>query len=355
MTESETHTGVSRLAKMNAVAALLLIGVGGLVTSHEAGLAVPDWPTTYGYNMFTFPPSLWQGGIFYEHVHRLVASGVGLLTLLVAGGLWWKEQRVWLRWLGAIAVLTVVLQGVLGGLRVTERLSELGIVHAALAQLFLVLASAIAWFTSRSWAGLGRRPELSAHSSGLLRGYVTLTALVFLQLMVAATMRHQHAGLAVPDFPAAYGRVWPDVSAEAVARYNQMRTEFMAVRDITAFQIVLHMIHRVLAVLILAGVGRAAWRTWRRLGLQHPLTCGCLAWLSLVAIQISLGAATVWTWQSPLVRTAHVIVGATTLVSGSLVALLAGRLAFEAGRLADSPVASATLPHQAPAAVASHL
>src|SRR5947199_4489207 len=134
-----------RFAVLTAAATLLLICVGGVVTSNGAGLSVPDWPTSYGYNMFFFPFSKWRiGGIFYEHSHRLVASGVGLLTVGLAVWLWVKEQRRWLRWLGVAAVFGVMLQGLLGGLRVTQLKDEIGIFHAALAQLFFVCLSAIA-------------------------------------------------------------------------------------------------------------------------------------------------------------------------------------------------------------------
>src|SRR5512147_1858483 len=118
MTCSEHSPWLHRFAVLTAATTLALIWIGGLVTSHGAGMAVPDWPTTYGYNMFFFPISKWVGGIFYEHTHRLVASGVGFLTVILAVWLWVKESRPSLRWLGVLAVFLVMLQGVLGGLRV---------------------------------------------------------------------------------------------------------------------------------------------------------------------------------------------------------------------------------------------
>ena len=106
-----------RFAVLTALATLALIGIGGLVTSHEAGMSVPDWPTSYGYNMFFFPLNKWWhgGNIFYEHSHRLFASGVGFLTTILMVWLWMKEPRKWMKWLGVAAFLAVVLQGVLGG------------------------------------------------------------------------------------------------------------------------------------------------------------------------------------------------------------------------------------------------
>src|SRR3954465_12012741 len=158
MSRSNDNQWLHRFAVLTAFATLLLICVGGVVTSKGVGMSVPDWPTTYGYNMFFFPFSKWVGGIFYEHSHRLVASAVGLLTVSLAVWLCLKEARIWLRWLGIAAVFAVVLQGVLGGLRVTQLKDEIGIFHAALAQLFFVLVSAIALFLSRWWLDAARSP-----------------------------------------------------------------------------------------------------------------------------------------------------------------------------------------------------
>src|SRR5438477_11916408 len=106
-------------AWFTAFATLLLICSGGMVTSKGVGLAVPDWPTTLGYNMFLFPASEWIGGIFFEHTHRLIASTVGFLTIILAAWLWFADPRRRVRMLGIAAVGGVILQGVLGGLRVT--------------------------------------------------------------------------------------------------------------------------------------------------------------------------------------------------------------------------------------------
>src|ERR1051325_4141021 len=136
MTRTLHHPWLNKFAWLTAVMTFLLLGLGGLVTSHEAGLAVPDWPTSYGYNMFLFPVHFWRANILYEHTHRLLASFVGLLTTILAVWLWLREPRRWLRWLGVTASLAVVLQGVLGGLRVTMLKDQIGIFHAALAQSF---------------------------------------------------------------------------------------------------------------------------------------------------------------------------------------------------------------------------
>src|ERR1700759_3767616 len=98
-----------------------------MVTSKNVGLAVPDWPTTFGYNMFLFPVSKWVGGIFFEHTHRLVASTVGFLTIILAIWLWREDSRPWVRRLGIAALAGVILQGVLGGLRVTLMKDQIGV------------------------------------------------------------------------------------------------------------------------------------------------------------------------------------------------------------------------------------
>src|ERR687884_693960 len=110
--------GLHRFVLFTACCTACLIFIGGLVTSTESGLSVPDWPTTYGWNMFTFPYSKWVGGIFFEHGHRLMASFVGFLTVVLTIWMWIKEQRPWVRWLSTAALAAVILQGVVGGLTV---------------------------------------------------------------------------------------------------------------------------------------------------------------------------------------------------------------------------------------------
>ena len=173
MTRSTDNPWLSRFALLAAVATLCLVGLGGVVTSKGVGMAVPDWPNTFGENMFFFPFSKWVGGVFYEHSHRLLASVVGLLTTMLAVWLWLKESRPWLRWLGIIAFLAVVLQGILGGLRVVLDKhglgTELGIFHATIAQLFFALICSIALFASRWWQSLPLEPLGSSKPSRLAR------------------------------------------------------------------------------------------------------------------------------------------------------------------------------------------
>src|SRR5438067_9785509 len=142
---------LNRFAWFAAFATLLLICSGGMVTSKGVGLAVPDWPTTFGYNMFLFPVSKWIGGVLFEHTHRLIASTVGFLTIILAIWLWRIEDRQSVKTLGLIAVAGVILQGILGGLRVTMLKDQIGIFHACLAQAFLGLIVLIAIVTTNFW------------------------------------------------------------------------------------------------------------------------------------------------------------------------------------------------------------
>jgi heme a synthase len=130
------------------VATFILLCSGGIVTSKGVGMSVPDWPTTYGYNMFLFPISGWVGGIFYEHSHRLIASGVGLMTMILAASMLNCEPRRWVKTLGVVAFLAVCIQGLLGGMRVSLYKDELGIFHGMLAQSFFCLLGIITIATS---------------------------------------------------------------------------------------------------------------------------------------------------------------------------------------------------------------
>jgi cytochrome c oxidase assembly protein subunit 15 len=178
-----------RLAVITACATFPLLFIGGLVTSKGAGLAVPDWPTTFGYNMFLYPWSKMVGNIFYEHSHRLVASAVGFLTIALALSLWLQERRRWLRWLGVIALVLVIVQGVLGGLRVTLLEHSLAIVHASLAQAFFALTVSLALFTSSEWREKITAPPF-ANYGGLRRLAAVTTGLIYLQLLFGAVLRH---------------------------------------------------------------------------------------------------------------------------------------------------------------------
>lgn len=184
-----------RIAVLTAGATFLLIVIGGIVTSTESGLAVPDWPTTFGYNMFLYPLSEWVGGILYEHSHRLMGSLVGLLTITLLVMLVAIDTRKWLKWLGLVALIAVIIQGVLGGLRVTELSITLAIVHACLAQAFFALLCGISWFTSRKWFANTVQTESVDNSQNqntrrLQRLSILTTGLIYIQLIFGALLRH---------------------------------------------------------------------------------------------------------------------------------------------------------------------
>jgi len=177
------------MARLTAVATFLLIVIGGIVTSTDSGLAVPDWPTTFGYNMFLYPLSEMVGGILYEHSHRLMGSLVGLLTVTLFIMLLAKDSRKWLKWLGLIALVGVIVQGVLGGLRVTQINRNFAIVHACLAQAFFALLCGIAWFTSLdSWQD--KSEALGESGQKLRRLSLITTCLIYMQLIFGAILRH---------------------------------------------------------------------------------------------------------------------------------------------------------------------
>ena len=187
-TQSRHSSGTHRLAVSTVWATGLLLVIGGLVTSKGVGLAVPDWPTTFGYNMFLYPWSKMVGGIFYEHSHRLVASGVGLMTLLLAVLLWFREPRKWVRWLGTMALALVILQGVLGGLRVVLIEQMLAIIHGSLAQIFFALVVSLALFTSKEWDE--RHKGIRIPEAGCFRRLCLLTTgFIYFQVLLGAVLR----------------------------------------------------------------------------------------------------------------------------------------------------------------------
>lgn len=206
VTPPETWSGL--FASVTVVATLLLLAVGGLVTSQEAGLAVVDWPNSYGYNMFLFPLARMTGGIYYEHAHRLFGALVGLTTLCLAVVLHRVEPRAWVRGLGWAALGLVVVQGVLGGLRVTGRFTwstsaiemapslALAAVHGVVGQVFLAAMVSLAVVTSRGWRSSG--PPAAHPSAGTDRGLSwALVGILLVQLVLGAVQRHFAAGLLV--------------------------------------------------------------------------------------------------------------------------------------------------------------
>src|SRR5213592_3978978 len=323
--EPKSMSWLNRFAWFAAFATLLLICSGGMVTSKGVGLAVPDWPTTFGYNMFLFPVSKWVGGILFEHTHRLIGSLVGFLTIMLAVWLWLSEDRQWVRNLGVIALGGVILQGILGGLRVTMMKDEIGIFHACIAQAFLGLLVVIALVTTNFWQTLANLRIDPLKLTQIKTLAIGITLAIYLQLALGATMRHQHLDLAILDFPTANGAWIPDTSAAALAKINAWR-DTRGLSDVTAFQIWLQMVHRFLALVIAIAVIAFSLRVWRDAPRFVALKRLSIWWVALVTCQIALGAWTIWSNKAADIATAHVAVGAIMLSFGVSIAAICWRI-----------------------------
>lgn len=312
-----THSlGLARFANTVVFATLLLILLGGMVTSLGGGLSVPDWPTTYGYNMFTFPISQWEGLVFWEHVHRLAGAFVGLLTLILAAWVVWAETRRWVRLLGLGVLALVVIQGIMGGLRVTEVSTTLAIIHGCVAQAFLCALTLLALALSPGWAR-----EHPSERGGLFLGFAcwswALVGAVFVQLVFGAVMRHFHAGLAIPTFPLTpEGTLLP-------TQHNPLVDIALAHRLWAA------------AVAIAAAVVIAKAFGLARAGVCPSVLQGfAVALGSLLMVQLCLGAWVIWLLRPPVPTSLHVLNGALVLITAFALAVHSSRLQSSQGHRA---------------------
>jgi len=307
-------------AVLVAVSTAALIFAGGLVTSTGSGLSVPDWPNTYGWFMFTFPLDKMVGGIRYEHTHRLIASTVGFLILVLAFWLKRAEPRAWVCRLGYIALGAVVTQGLLGGITVLWYLPDpISIAHASLAQLVFCLTITVALVTSPGWkrayAWRGPAPD----DRVLQKVAAITTGLVYLQILVGATMRHTDAGLAIPDFPLAFGHLIPPNWDAKIA---------------------VHFAHRVGALVVtlglLATTGHVFYHHRSRPELWRP----SVLLLLLLTAQITLGALTVLSGRQYIINSLHVVTGASVLVTSLVLTLRSARARFgdDAGLSAQAAI-----------------
>lgn len=275
-----------------------------MVTSTGSGLSVPDWPLSYGS---LFPPMV--GGVFYEHGHRMVAATIGFVTLCLAFCLHRFEKRAWVKKLGYFALGAVIAQGLLGGLTVLLFLPPpVSISHAVLAQTFFILTIIIAYSQSfeRSIKKEGSYP------STILRITLSLTIVVYIQLILGALMRHTHSGLAIYDFPTMAERIIPTFDQSMLNNINAWRFEH-DLPSVTMFQVIIHFIHRFWACIILINLCLLNF-----VGLKYlpkgSLERKSIHWLNvLVVIQICLGIFTVLTVKSPIITSFHVVTGAATL------------------------------------------
>lgn len=293
-----------RYVKLVTACTVLLIAAGGMVTSTGSGLSVPDWPTSYGWNMFTFPVNKWVGGIRYEHSHRLIASTVGFLTIILAAWTWWVEPRRGVRRLAFAALGVVIVQGLLGGLTVLFFLpAPVSIAHAGLAQIFFCLTLTLAVVTSPRW-----RHALSPADDPMLRRVaLTTTLLVYTQILLGATMRHTQAGLAIPDFPWAFGQVLPPVWNAGVE---------------------IHFAHRIGALVVTLAILATAGHVLYHHGRHRELARPAVFLVFLVAMQVTLGAFVIWSAKDPVINTAHVVNGALVLGTSLVLTLRTFRPGF---------------------------
>jgi cytochrome c oxidase assembly protein subunit 15 len=307
--EIATSRWPHRWAVALACATFPLVWVGGLVTTTDSGMAVPDWPTTYGYNLFLYPLSTWLAGpwdIFVEHGHRLLGATVGILTIGLLLTLWRSEKRWWMRWLGMAALVLVVSQGVLGGMRVRYDLRELAMFHGTTGPLFFAISVAMAVFTSSRWQ---RADTNVAHRQIPLLAVVTCI-LIYLQIVLGAVLRH----VPVDSEPAAFA---------VAARF-----------------------HLVMAAIVSLHILALVWLVWSRARSIRPLGGLAATLIGLLGLQLLLGASTwiikfaspTWApswvtsargavqqggWLQTHVITAHVAVGSLMLATSLALALYA--------------------------------
>lgn len=390
--EPQYHPGMHRLAILVAAATFPLIFMGGLVTSHGAGLSVPDWPNSYGYNMFTFPPSQWVGGVFYEHTHRLLGTLAGfgsILLVLWAWGTgcnpgtrrklrWWlsmmlalagiwliirlmapvgtrlqansthivvgllsvalilgaamlarhRDPRRWVRWLTVAVLCAVIVQGILGGLRVVWVNLDLAWIHGCFAQAFFCLTGLMVAVTSRWWQTQAGIQQLAAPGARRLFAILAWTAvvLIYLQLVAGAVMRHYQAGLAIPDLPLAYGKFLPPVTADELAAVNAYRDSVLNMTRVSMAQVWVHFLHRLGAVMVTAAVLLLVLHVFRRHAAQPRLRRPAVILLSLLILQLTLGVFVVLLKKPADIASLHVAVGALTLFTAFYLAVRGARL-----------------------------
>ncbi|HET6362565.1 MAG TPA: COX15/CtaA family protein [Gemmatimonadota bacterium] len=306
--------------KLVAGCTFLLLLAGAMVTSTGSGLAVPDWPLSFGKIM----PAM-EGGVLYEHGHRMVATFVGALIVVEALWLWRVEPRRWVRALGWLALGGVVLQGALGGLTVLLGLPDaVSVSHAALAELVFGLTVTIAVVRSRTWLEDGPAQAVDADVPSLFSLAALACAAIYLQILIGAIVRHTGAGLAIPTFPLAFGRVIPPLDS---------------------FPVAIHFAHRVGAIVVAVPVAWVAARALRCHGNLPRIVRPALLLLALLAVQVGLGAWVILSYKSAWVTSAHLGTGALLFATALTLALRSRRYVA----LAPAPAHPPIRPHREPA------
>jgi cytochrome c oxidase assembly protein subunit 15 len=281
--------GLAAFAAATAGWAFVPIVLGAFTTTIGAGMVFLDWPLSNG----SLNPHGWLSHIqmFAEHSHRLTAGVESVLTLILGVWLQRAEARAWLRRLGWFAVALIFAQALLGGLRVLFDSEVIAGVHACVAQGFLCTLVAIAAACGRGWIA-----QPAPVSAELRRAGMICCGLLFLQLAIAAVMRHSNAGLAIPYFP------WSGPGHRLLPLAWD-------------FRIAVHFAHRAMALVVAGGLAWFAFKLWRDRGATLGMRSGASAMVSLVALQILLGASIILTYRDPVITTTHVFVGALTLAT----------------------------------------
>ncbi len=295
-------------SKIIVFATLLLIFAGALVKSFEVGLSVPDWPTTYGYQMFAFPWADMVGGIFYEHGHRMLATLVGALTLILGIWLGHKESRNSVKLLGFTALVLVIVQGLLGGLTVLYFLpTPISLLHGVIAQTFFLVVILIAYTLSKEFC---ERKNGKDKNSSLVMVFLIA---IYMQLIVGAWMRHTDSGLAIYDFPTMAGSWLPIFNESMLSTINSWRFD-MDLSNVSLFQVLIHFIHRLGAFFILSFMVLIHFKMNKKsYHYSNTVKINLYALEIIIGVQMLLGAITIWTAKSPFITSFHVMNGAAVL------------------------------------------
>lgn len=295
------------LTSFTVLSTVVLLAAGALVVGTGSGLAVPDWPLSFGQ---FFPPMV--GGVLYEHGHRLIAGFVALLTTLQCGFILKFEKRSWVKKLAVFSVVLVLSQALLGGLTVLFLLPKaVSIAHACLAQTFFCTITVLMLVSSSSWKNpLRGAVDTSWFPVRILA--VIVVAGFFLQLLAGATMRHFGAGLAIPDFPLSFGKWFPPG----------------ALSD-WAFPVGIHFAHRFGAFVMVGLVAVLITRVYRLYWNQFQVLLYAGALMGFIWIQVMLGAMVIWMRRPLSLTTIHLVVGALCLASAVLLSVQLFRVQYD--------------------------
>jgi len=310
-----------RFSKCTVFATLFLIFAGSLVTSTSSGLAVPDWPLSYGS---LFPPMV--GGVFYEHGHRMIAATVGFMMLVLAIWLAVKESRKWVKVLGFLGLGTVICQGLLGGITVLFFLpTAISISHAVLAQTFFIITILLAYALSFEWKKRFDNPIEYTDQSWLTRRVLfkyaaAFCVIIYVQLILGALMRHTDSGLAIPDFPKIGGRWIPFFGSDLLDKINSLRFDLL-LDPVQMNQIVIHFCHRMFAFAVVAGTLLLTLKAFRTAHVPRSVLRLAVFIDLIIFLQIIFGVWTVLSVKSPYVASVHVLLGAFLLGLSVLLAL----------------------------------